>query len=176
MGLAFAPNSRLKAPTIIDNLYSQGKISAPVFSLHLATSGSELYVGGANTAKFTGSIAWSTVTDKSYWQITGSSSSGGKVGYSGPMIIDSGTTWIFGPTASIAKWWSNVAGHGICPKSVCGADGYYTFPCASPPSVSFTFHGRAFPISRSDFSRKSFYVSICVAPQAYRWMQSSWTY
>jgi cathepsin D len=167
MGLAFASISQLKAPTIIDNLYSQGKIPAPVFSFHLATSGSELYIGGVNTAKFTGNIAWSNVTDQRYWQITGSSSIGDKVGYSGPMIIDSGSSFIFGPTSSVAKWWGNVAGHEICPKSVCGDDGYYTFPCASPPSVSFTFHRRKFPISHSDFNRKSFYVSICVAPQAY---------
>ncbi|CAE6438822.1 unnamed protein product [Rhizoctonia solani] len=152
MGLAFKSISSIGQPTIIDNLYSQGKISAPTFSFRLATTGSELYLGGANTAKYTGSITYAALTSKTYWLTTGSSSVGSTVGYSGAMIIDSGTAIIMGPTASISSWWSEVSEAEICSTSACGTTGYYTYPCESPPAVSFTFNGAKFTIPSSDFN------------------------
>ncbi|QRW23991.1 aspartyl protease [Rhizoctonia solani] len=73
-----------------------GEISSPVFSFRLATTGSELYLGGTNAAKYSGSITYVPLTSKTYWLTTGSSSIGSTVGYSGAMIIDSGTTIIVG--------------------------------------------------------------------------------
>jgi cathepsin D len=139
-------------------LYSQGKISAPTFGFRLASSGSELYLGGTDTSKYTGSITWASLTSETYWLTTGSSSVGTTVGYSGPMIIDSGTTLIVGPTSSVKAWWAKVPGSGTCSTSVCGGSGYYTYPCSSPPSVSFTFNGRKFPVSSSDFNCKSLLI------------------
>lgn len=152
MGLAFSSISSIGAPTFIENLYSQGKISSPVFGFRLASSGSELYLGGADTSKYTGTITYASLTSETYWLTTGSSSVGSTVGYSGAMIIDSGTTLIVGPTSSVKSWWAKVPGYGTCSTSVCGSTGYYTYPCASPPSVSFTFNGRKFPVSATDFN------------------------
>ncbi|KAJ1302026.1 hypothetical protein OPQ81_000861 [Rhizoctonia solani] len=152
MGLAFSSISSIGAPTFIENLYSQGKISAPTFGFRLASSGSELYLGGADTTKYTGTITWAPLTSKTYWLTTGSSSVGSTVGYSGAMIIDSGTTLVVGPTSSVSAWWAKVPGAGTCSTSVCGASGYYTYPCSSPPSVSFTFNGRKFSVSANDFN------------------------
>ena len=39
----------------------------PVFSFRLAKQGSELYIGGTNTAKYTGPIEWHSLTSRSYW-------------------------------------------------------------------------------------------------------------
>ncbi|KAF8729285.1 peptidase A1 family, partial [Rhizoctonia solani] len=152
MGLAFNSISSIGKPTFIDNLYSQGEISSPVFSFRLATTGSELYLGGTNAAKYSGSITYVPLTSKTYWLTTGSSSIGSTVGYSGAMIIDSGTTIIVGPTSSVSSWWSKVSGAAACSTSVCGATGYYTYLCASPPTVSFTFNGAKFTIPSSDFN------------------------
>ncbi|CAE6406946.1 hypothetical protein ACGC1H_002276 [Rhizoctonia solani] len=152
MGLAFSSISSIGAPTFIENLYSQGKISSPTFGFRLASSGSELYLGGADTSKYTGSITWASLTSKTYWLTTGSSSVGNTVGYSGAMIIDSGTTLVVGPTSSVKAWWAKVPGSRACSTSACGASGYYTYPCSSPPSVSFTFNGRKFSVSSSDFN------------------------
>ncbi|CAE6480865.1 unnamed protein product, partial [Rhizoctonia solani] len=152
LGLAFKSISVIGQPTIIDNLYSQGKISTPTFAFRLATSGSELYIGGVNTAKYTGSIAYVPLKSKTYWLTTGSSSVGSTVGYSGAMIIDSGTTVIAGPTSSVSSWWSKVSGAAACSTSDCGTTGYYTYLCASPPKVSFTFGGKSFTIPSSDFN------------------------
>ncbi|CAE7092050.1 unnamed protein product [Rhizoctonia solani] len=152
MGLAFSSISSIGAPTFIENLYSQGKISAPTFGLRLASSGSELYLGGADTSKYTGNITWALLTSKTYWLTTGSSSIGGVIGYYGAMIIDSGTTLIVGSTSSVKDWWAKVPGSKSCSIFVCGALGYHTYPCSSPPSVGFTFSGREFLVSPTDFN------------------------
>ncbi|KAH7335762.1 aspartic peptidase domain-containing protein [Rhizoctonia solani] len=152
LGLAFNSISSIGQPTLIDNLYSQGKISAPTFAFRLATTGSELCLGGVDTAKYTGSISYVSLTSKTYWLTTGSSSVGSTVAYSGAMIIDSGTTVIVGPTSSVSSWWSKVSGAAACSTSVCGTSGYYTYLCASPPTVSFTFGGASFNIPSSDFN------------------------
>ncbi|CAE6507438.1 unnamed protein product [Rhizoctonia solani] len=152
LGLAFNSISSIGQPTLIDNLYSQGKISAPTFAFRLATTGSELYLGGVDSAKYTGSITYAALTSKTYWLTTGSSSVGSTVGYSGAMIIDSGTTIIVGPTSSVSTWWSKVSGAAACSTSVCGTTGYYTYLCASPPTVSFTFNGAKFTIPSTDFN------------------------
>ncbi|CCO36372.1 hypothetical protein BN14_10506 [Rhizoctonia solani AG-1 IB] len=152
MGLAFSSISQIGAPTFIENLYSQGKISAPTFAFRLASSGSELYLGGINHSKYTGSITWAALTNKTYWLTEGASSVNGVYGYKGPMIIDSGTTIIVGATSSVKHWWSHVPGSKPCDVKACNGTGFYTYPCADPPSVSFTFSGRDFPISPADFN------------------------
>ncbi|KAG8793258.1 Type I transmembrane sorting receptor, partial [Ceratobasidium sp. 428] len=152
MGLAYSSISSIGKPTFIENLYAQKKISAPIFAFRLATSGSELYLGGVDSAKYTGTITYVALTSKTYWLTTGSSSVGSTVGYSGAMIIDSGTTIIVGPTSSVKTWWSKVSGSAACSTSVCGTTGYYTYLCASPPTVSFTFNGAKFTIPSSDFN------------------------
>ncbi|KAG9122595.1 Type I transmembrane sorting receptor [Ceratobasidium sp. 392] len=152
MGLAFSSISSIGKPTFIESLHSQGKISAPTFAFRLATAGSELYLGGVDAAKYTGSITYVSLTSKTYWLTTGSSSVGSTVGYSGAMIIDSGTTIIVGPTSSVKTWWSKVPNSAACSTSVCGTTGYYTYLCASPPTVSFTFGGKSFTIPSADFN------------------------
>lgn len=152
LGLAFSSISSIGQPTLIETLYSEGKISAPTFAFRLATSGSELYLGGTDSAKYTGTIGYASLTSKTYWLTTGSSSVGSTVGYSGAMIIDSGTTIIVGPTSSVAKWWSKVPNYAACSTSVCGTTGYYTYLCASPPTVTFTLGGKVFTIPSADFN------------------------
>ncbi|KAG8735801.1 Type I transmembrane sorting receptor [Ceratobasidium sp. 414] len=151
MGLAFSSISSLGAPTFIENLYSQGKISSPTFGFRLTSSGSELYLGGADTAKYTGTITYASLTSQTYWLTSGSAGAGSTTAYTGAMIIDSGTTLIVGPTSSVSSFWSKIGGKA-CSTSVCGTTGYYTFPCASPPNVFFTFNGRQFPVSTNDIN------------------------
>ncbi|EUC54550.1 aspartic protease, partial [Rhizoctonia solani AG-3 Rhs1AP] len=134
MGLAFRPISQLEAPTFIDTLLSQGKISKPIFSMRLASdAGSEIYIGGSNPSKYTGEITYVPVESQSYWAVNGSASANGQEGYKGKMTIDSGSQIIFGPLDSVKDWWSK-------------GPGYFTFPCNNAPSVSLKFNGREFPI------------------------------
>ncbi|CAE6362153.1 unnamed protein product [Rhizoctonia solani] len=165
IGLAFKSISQLKAPTFIDTLFPQGKISKPIFSMRLASdAGSEIYIGGSNPSKYTGEITYVPVESQSYWVVNGSASANGQEGFNGKMIIDSGTTSILGPYNSVWNWWSKVPGSGSCLPRDCGAPGYFTFPCANTPSVSLKFNDREFPVAARDFtlgvlSRNS---SICV--------------
>ncbi|KAG8713437.1 Type I transmembrane sorting receptor [Ceratobasidium sp. 423] len=165
MGLAFKSISQLNASTFIDTLFSQKKISKPIFSMRLASaSGSELYIGGTNPSKYTGEITYVPLENHTYWLVNGSVNANGQEGFNGKMIIDSGTAAILGPYTSVWGWWSKVPGSGSCLPRDCGAPGYFTFPCANTPSVSFKFNGREFPVAAGDFSIGSLSRnnSICV--------------
>ncbi|CAE6351077.1 unnamed protein product [Rhizoctonia solani] len=169
MGLAFRSISKLNAPTFIDSLFSQSKIPKPIFSMRLAsTPGSELYIGGTNPSRHTGEITYVPLEAQTYWLVNGSANANGQEGFNGKMIIDSGTTAILGPYNSVWNWWSKVPGSGYCLPRDCGAPGYFTFPCANSPKVTFNFGGREFPVAAEDFnvgtlSRNS---SICVGAVA----------
>lgn len=154
MGLGFSSISSIGAPTFIENLFSQKVVSGPTFSMYLATNGSELYLGGTNETLYSGNITYVDLTSKTYWLTNGTSSVGGKEAYTGGMIIDSGTTLIVGEQRSVEAWWETVEGARRCSRRECGASGYYTFPCNSPPNVSFTFGGAEFPVSSDYFNRK----------------------
>ncbi|KAL5632382.1 hypothetical protein ACGC1H_005373 [Rhizoctonia solani] len=152
MGLAFKSISQLKAPTFIDTLFSQGKISKPIFSMRLASgTGSELYIGGSNPSKYTGQITYVPLESQTYWVVKGSVSANGQEGFNGKMIIDSGTQIIFGPQKSVERLWSKVPGSAPCPDVDCGGPGYFTFPCNIAPRVDLKFNGRKFPIAADHF-------------------------
>lgn len=56
MGLGW-PSSNLPSPFIY-TLYSLGLIDRRQFALKISTTAAELYIGGANPARYTGSIYW----------------------------------------------------------------------------------------------------------------------
>jgi len=168
MGLGFSSISSIGAPTFIENLYSQKAISEPVFSMYLASNGSELYLGGTNDALYTGNITYVDLVQKTYWLTNGTSSVGGQEAYTGGMIIDSGTTLIVGETRSVEAWWQTVENAGRCSEQDCGGSGYYTFPCTSPPNTSFTFGGVTFDIDPDYFNLGStdYFGETCVGALA----------
>ncbi|QRW12729.1 aspartyl protease [Ceratobasidium sp. AG-Ba] len=151
MGLAFSSISQIGQPTFPENLKSAGMVKSNVFAFKLAPTGSELYFGGTNSQLFTGDITFAPLTSKTYWLTTGSATAGAQEGYSGGMIIDSGTTLIVGPTDSVDKFWQT-AGGKKCDSQDCGGDGFYTFDCANPPSVAFNFGGVSFAMSSDSLS------------------------
>jgi hypothetical protein len=53
LGLAFPSFSKFYAKSpLLHTLFVEGKLSQPVFSLKLADSGGELYIGGTNRALY----------------------------------------------------------------------------------------------------------------------------
>ena len=48
---------------MFQNLISEGVVTEPVFGLKLATSGSELFLGGTNTSLYTGDFTWVPLTN-----------------------------------------------------------------------------------------------------------------
>ena len=117
-----------------------------MFGFKLASSGSELYLGGTNSAHYSGSIEYHDVDQSTvFWQITGAKALvGSTTAVSGfETIIDSGTTIMYGPPSAVKTFYSKISGSGVYDSS----EGYYYYPCSSPPSVSFSWGGKSWAIS-----------------------------
>jgi cathepsin D len=69
MGMGFQSLSVYNAPPVFQTLVSQGQATNGVFAFKLAESGSELTIGGLNSALYTGAPTYTPVTEKRYWQI-----------------------------------------------------------------------------------------------------------
>lgn len=153
MGMAYQSISDYNAPPFFQSLVAQKQVSSPVFAFKLATSGSELYLGGTNTNLYSGSITYTPVTKQGYWQVAlqGVSVNGASVSSSAtPSIIDTGTTLVVAPTAQAKALYKAIPGSKDASKTI--GDGFYTFPCSSSQTVSLTFGGKAFSISPQLFN------------------------
>ena len=64
MGMAFQSISSYNGMPVFENIVSQGQADEPVFSFKLASSGSEVYLGGANPALYTGDFTYTPVTQQ----------------------------------------------------------------------------------------------------------------
>jgi cathepsin D len=148
MGMGFQSISEYNAPPVVQTLVKTGMTTEPVFAFKLSDSGAELTIGGTNNALYTGAFTAVPVTQEGYWQVDMDAVSVGTTKALGTTsaIIDSGTTLIVAPTADAAKLYQSV------PGSASAGDGYYTYPCNRPPSVSLTFGGKNFAISPDTFS------------------------
>jgi len=62
MGMGFATISVFQANPVIQTLVAEGQLSDPVFAFKLASSGSELRIGGVDTSLYTGSFTYTRVT------------------------------------------------------------------------------------------------------------------
>ena len=92
-----------------------------MFSFYLSdqtNGGSQLYLGGYDTTKFTGNIYWNPVVNKGYWQIgSGSAYANDKAttatGFQ--TIVDTGTTLIYAVSrASLAILRKFTSTDGLC--------------------------------------------------------------
>ena len=125
---------------------SEGAVDEGVFGFKLASSGSELYLGGTNSDLYSGSLEYHDVDQSNgFWQLTGASayvgSTAAVTGFE--TIIDSGTTIMYGPPSAVKKLYAKVSGSGVYDSS----EGYYYYPCSSPPTLSFSWGGKKWEIS-----------------------------
>ena len=124
----------------------QGVVDEGVFAFKLASSGSELYIGGTNDDLYSGDIEYHTLsTDSGFWQIDSASVSvnGDTVESDFETIIDSGSTIISAPTSMASTFWDSVSGSAVYDSS----QGLYSYPCDSAPEVSFSWGGKTWAIS-----------------------------
>ncbi|KAI0823444.1 acid protease [Trametes gibbosa] len=151
LGLAYPAISNLNKPPFFNTAVSQGTVDEGVFGFKLASAGSELYLGGTNSDHFSGSIEYHPVdTSTGFWQITGAKayvgSTAAVTGFE--TIIDSGTTIMYGPPAAVKKLYAKVSGSALFDSS----NGYYSYPCKSPPSISFSWGGKQWAITADNFN------------------------
>lgn len=138
LGMGFESISSYGASPVFQTLVSQGQVSDPVFSFYLAKSDSELFIGGANEGRYTGSFTYMSVTTQvgkhdvafdsllttiilqGFWQgeFDGISVNGSTVIGSESAIIDTGNSLVVGSPESVQAVYaaipgSNNAGNGI---------------------------------------------------------------
>lgn len=153
MGMGFQQISVFGAPPVFQTLVSQGTTTSSVFGFTLRTSGSELFVGGTDSNKFSGSLSFTPVTRVGFWEITvgGATVGGRSVVGAQDAIVDTGTTLLIVDTASARAIYGAIPGSKDASRTV-GA-GFFTVPCASVPSnVGLTLGGRTFTISAATFN------------------------
>jgi cathepsin D len=162
MGMGFEQISVFGSSGVFQTLVSEGKTTAGSFSFKLSTSGSELFLGGTNPAKFTGSFTFAPVTTVGFWQVNlAAASVGGKALVSNLQgIIDTGTTLIVGDTATVNTFFKSITGAKDATNTV-GA-GFFTGPCNSIPTVSLTFGGKAFTIDPTILNLGQVSSTLCV--------------
>ena len=81
------------------------------------------------------STEWYSVQSNSFWMVSGNAHFNGSAIISGfNAIIDSGTSVIVAPTVAAKSFWAAI------PNSAPYGNGYYTYDCDTPPSISFSFH------------------------------------
>ncbi|XP_010024880.2 cyprosin isoform X1 [Eucalyptus grandis] len=113
LGLGFREISAANALPIWYNMVQQGLVSQKVFSFWLnrgskSDKGGEIVFGGVDPKHFKGNHTYVQVTQRGYWQISledfliGNQSTGVCSGGCAA-IVDSGTSFIAGPTAILAK-------------------------------------------------------------------------
>jgi cathepsin D len=125
MGMAFESISEYGANSVFQTLVSQGAVPEPVFAFKLASSGSELYVGGVNSALYRGPFTYLPVTKQvstsyelqttllrhhpcicqGYWQVTGDAIGidGNEIVNTFSAIVDTGTTLILGDPSHVSQ-------------------------------------------------------------------------
>ncbi|KAJ7635309.1 acid protease [Roridomyces roridus] len=136
LGMAYPSISNLNVDPFFVNANKAGSTGANQFGFYLASSGSELYLGGTQSDKYSGDIEFNKIdTSTGFWQTTGASVLvGGKsVGDSFDAIIDSGTTLAYGPPDAVKALYDAIPGSSVYDQD----QGLYSLPCDSPPEVSF---------------------------------------
>ncbi|KAF8480127.1 acid protease [Russula ochroleuca] len=148
MGMAFQSISQYNAPPLFQTLISEGVVTSQVFGTKFAASGSELFIGGTNSALYTGSFTYIPLTVEAAWQATFTSISvnGKSVVGSTAAIFDTGTALIIGDPTGIAAIFNSISG------AQAVGDGSYTIPCSFNTPISFNVGGKAVSISPASFN------------------------
>ncbi|KAJ7742596.1 acid protease [Mycena metata] len=151
LGLAFPSLSNLNENPFFTTANAAGSTDANQFGFYLASSKSELYLGGTNSDLYSGDIEFNSIDSSSgFWQTTGAKAKvGSKSVVTGlQAIIDSGTTLAYGPPASVKKLFAAVSGSKVYDST----NGYYSYPCDSPPEISFNWGGKDWTISADNLN------------------------
>jgi cathepsin D len=151
MGMGFQSIAEFNAMPVFQTLVANGQTTDPVFAFKLAASGSELFLGGTNSALFSGSFTKVPVTQEGFWQVDmdGAQVDGTSVMPGVSSIIDTGTTLIVGDSNNVAALYQAMGGTDA--SSTMGP-GFFTIPCSSIPTVSLVYGGKSFAISPATFN------------------------
>ncbi|CAF4174961.1 unnamed protein product [Adineta steineri] len=155
LGLAYPDLANGGETPLFYNMYAQNLIPQPIFSFYFnpdssVVPGGELILGGADTSKYTGSLAYVNVSTQGYWQFKVNSITAGSTtticSSNCNAIADTGTTLILGPTSQIN------ALNAALGATYHASTGLYSVSCSSRtqqgfPNITFTIGGQQFTLS-----------------------------
>jgi len=148
MGMAFESISAFNANPPFQTLISENIVTSPVFGFKLATSGSELFLGGVNDALYTGDFTWVPLSDAGFWQAPFDSISvnGNTAVGQTESIFDTGSSHIIGDPDGIKALFNSI------PGAQANGDGTYTIPCSFNTPISVSVGGTEVEISPATFN------------------------
>ena len=118
-------------PPYFYSLKNAGAVSSGVFQFDLRTSGSSLFLGGTNSAKYSSTPVYQSVdSNQGFWQVPASVNS-----QSIQSIVDTGTTLIVAPTSQAQTLFNQL---GLQTFTQDGST-YAYYNCNQTPKVTFKY-------------------------------------
>ena len=112
-------------------LKQAGAVTSGKFQFDLRTSGSSLFLGGTNSAKYSTTPAYVSVdSNQGFWQVPASVN-----GQSIQSIVDTGTTIIVAPTSQAQALFNQLG----LPTFTQDGSTYAYYNCNNPPKVTFKY-------------------------------------
>jgi len=151
-GMAFSTIAVNKVPTVFEAAFNQGLVAQKQFAFYLGNSDSdagELVLGGYDAAHFTGELSWVPLTATTYWQLgLGGLNVGGKTyGAGQAAIVDTGTSLLTGPVASVTA-----IAQAMGAKEL-GTTGEWLVSCDSKKLVNldYVINGKTYTLTPQDY-------------------------
>ncbi|PCH41742.1 acid protease [Wolfiporia cocos MD-104 SS10] len=150
LGMSYGAIASYNREPFVKQLVAQKQLAQAVFAFKMTAGASEMTLGGANDKLYKGEMTYLPVTQQAYWQVDmdAVNVNGNRTLQGLPAIIDTGTTLIIGEGAAVREMYASVPGA----KPDAAKPGFYTVPCGGFPSVSLTFAGRTFDVSKEDMN------------------------
>lgn len=157
LGLGYPSIAVNRIQPVFNTLIASKAVASPQFSFYLDRNpsdkvGGELYLGGADSSRYTGDFDWHAVTRQAYWQIKMDSVVVGKNSTTAcnggcQAIVDSGTSLLAGPKAEIEKINQAI---GAIPFLA----GEWLVLCSNipnMPNVNFVLSGKTYTLTPQDY-------------------------
>lgn len=151
LGLAFPIISVNKAPTVFENMFTQGVVESNVFSFYLGKESGEkgeLLLGGIDSDKYTGDINYVPLSSATYWEykLDGLVVDGVTYGAGDKAIMDSGTSILTGPSDVVTKLAESMGAKAINKSE-------YMVKCDTPnlPTLTYTLNNIEYTLTSDDY-------------------------
>ncbi|KAH7917716.1 acid protease [Leucogyrophana mollusca] len=147
MGMGFQSIAITQSSPVFQTLVTEGALPEPVFAFKLGRAGSELRIGGVDSALYKGAFTYANVTKQAAWEINVNeiNANGTQVESNATAVIDSGTSGIQGDPAAVEKLYAAIGGVSL-------GGGIYAYPCASTPNITFQIGGKTIAIAPEQFN------------------------
>ncbi|EJD01580.1 acid protease [Fomitiporia mediterranea MF3/22] len=152
LGMAFESISQFNSPPVFQTLVTQGQADSGEFGFTLLNNGSEIFLGGVDTSKFSGDLTYTDVTQEGFWEINIDSVNVGSKPVTSNLdaIVDTGTSLVIGDSESVESIYEAIPGAADASQTV--GQGFFTVPCNSDPSTALSIGGGQFTISADTFN------------------------